>query len=248
MTLISDFISVPGSSAKRRGSVLLQQASRRERTMLMACVSDERGGDAEGGDGEAYAVGRMQGWYRETAMDLGLSGCSETRMERELGNCLQSMKEELMAWAGIKKESREISFTGILACGCRFWLFQLGNTRAYLMNHYFMRPHIRRLTSGEQGVLLGGKDKPEYSIQVRSGSLEDGAGILLCSDGLYGFVPEHVLKECLFPREISQSRQIGKRLGELAQEAVRRGCTDHISAVYLKSQGGKDAGKEDKPY
>lgn len=246
MMLISGFISVPGSAAERSDSVMLQQASRGGETVLMACVCDEKRGD--GRDWQPYAVARLQGWYREAAMELGLAGCSDVRMEKELGTCLRNMDAEREDCGEVSKVGRDMSLTGILVCGARFWLFHRGNTRAYLMNQYFMHPHIRCLTCAEHSAAVkdkqrnGGKEDGRMP-DVRSGILQKGTGILLCTDGLYGFAAENRMKECLCPRDISREQQIGKRLGELEQEARRRGCADHISAVYIKVQEGLYGGK-----
>ena len=232
MKFISDFIAMGGGEGRRRGSVLLQQVSGEKETVLFACVCDDEGRTGGEMEPDGYAVMRLQDWYREEAAHLSLSGCSDARILRSLSSCLEQLTEELSAYSEKKKVNMQLSATGILLCGGRFWLFHRGvGTAAFLMNQYFLRPHIRCLTGG----IRENTSVQEGSLQ--SGSLQSGTGILLCSDSLYGFVPDHVLRDCLSPAQISRDIQVSKRLGELAGEARRRGSGEYITAVYVKAGG-----------
>ena len=234
MKFISDFIAVECGEGIRRGSVLLQQISGERETVLFACVCEGEGWTDNENGPDGYAVMRLQDWYREEAAHLSLSGCSDSRILKSLSSCLEHLTQELFSYSEKKKVNLDLSITGILLCGSRFWLFHRGAaTGAYLMNQYFLRPHIRCLTGSAQG-----------DVSVQEGFLQSGTGILLCTYTLYDFVPDRVMRDCLSPEQISRDIQVSKRLGELAEEAQRRGSDAYIGAVYIKLEGRLDGYSE----
>lgn len=241
MKLISDVISVQGSGPQGGDSVLLQQAVKGEDSALLSCVCRTVCGAGEG-NMSAYMTGRLKAWYRETGLSLCGGGCKGFRLEKALALCLKNAGKEVGEFAEKKALSLGISLTGVLIWGSRFWLFHAGETRAYVLNHYFGHPHIRQLTQdrrpGSGKASLDREEKifrgNDMCVGIRSGSLQSGVGILICTEGLYGAVPPSLIRQCLDPGEIYREQQIGRRLGELAGEALRKGCDDDISAVYIR--------------
>ncbi len=59
-----------------------------------------------------------------------------------------------------------------------------------------------------------------------------GQGLLLASDGFYKALSEELIGEALSGR-INGREGLEKRLRTLAEEGMKRGSKDHISAVYL---------------
>lgn len=241
MKLISDVIAVQGSLPQGYDSVLLQQAAKGEDSALLSCVCRTLC-SGRNGDMAAYIMGRLQDWYREKGLSLCGGEGKDARMEKALLQCLEYTGEELKYFAEKKTVSYEISLTGVLIWGSRFWLFHMGTTRAYLLNRCFGRAHMRQLTRDcrtGRGMVLQDRDEETegvtgWDVGIQAGSLQSGVGILLCTEGFYGSVSRTLVSQCLDPGQISRERQISKRLGELAEEALREGCRDDISAVYIK--------------
>lgn len=66
------------------------------------------------------------------------------------------------------------------------------------------------------------------------GRLEADIELLLATEGFYGVLPETVMKEGLFVREIEEEKQMEKRLRELGRESERLGGTD-IGSIMIRT-------------
>ena len=68
------------------------------------------------------------------------------------------------------------------------------------------------------------------------GVLKPGEGILLCTDGFRRCVTVEELRAVMNPGELAGEEQIGRRLKEIGETCMKRGETDNLSAVYVKTE------------
>lgn len=77
------------------------------------------------------------------------------------------------------------------------------------------------------GSAMGGGDmgrdgRERRQLQTKWGSMEMGIGILLASESFFGAVPREDMQNCLWVKNIRDSRQTQKRIQELGRAARRR--------------------------
>jgi protein phosphatase len=84
---------------------------------------------------------------------------------------------------------------------------------------------------------VGGSDRPDVVEQ----ELRPGDRLLLCSDGLHGYVPESAIRRVLAGRGVPE--QIARRLVELA---LKGEALDNVSAVVIEV-GGRAGVEERRP-
>lgn len=206
-------------------SLVLQQLVHRKKNepFLFSCIAV---GELQGkGLYNAHFVEQMTEWFRTEGRKL-LFGRKQNQfeeIERELRKEIMRVDEELSAYVRAKglEEVKRISVIGLLCVRNRFWLFQRGETRAYLLNAKFDRANCRSLL---------GTDNKQLTIQ--SGMMEPGIGLLLATEDFVAKLSKGQLEECLSVRELQGVSGIHRRLAELGAQARQEGARN-MGAVLL---------------
>ena len=236
MQYLSSVYWCRGSEAeKNQDSVALHQVLTRRGRVLMATVCDGMGGVFSGETASGYAAEQLQEWYYTELLLMIRKRKRFWVIRRSLDRLVFHMQRQLQRYAAREEISLGTTMTVLVVWEKTFLLWHLGGSRAYRLSGRGME----RLTTdhamgeGKLTKCLGsfGHFVPEHKMGV----LEPGEGILLCSDGFRRRVPKRELAASLYPRELVEEEQIGRRLKEIGRVCMRRGEKDNLSAIYVKT-------------
>lgn len=205
-------------------SLVLQQLVHRKKNepFLFSCITV--GAPQGKGLYNAHFVEQMTEWFRTEGRKLllGRKQHQFEEIERELCKKIVQIDGELSAYARAKcEEEKQISVIGLLCVRNRFWLFQRGETKAYLLNIKFDRANCRSLLR---------TDNKQLTIQ--SGMMEANIGLLLTTEEFAAKLSKEQLGECLSVREIRGISSLHRRLAELGAQAMQNGARN-MGAVLL---------------
>ena len=204
-------------------ALLLQQYVCRGVPVCLGCICGGEGREA------GIAGGLFTGGLLEEFRGFRLLKAVEKR-EKFLGRMERQLYESRKRCGA----SGDFWTAGILCIGERFLLFSEGAARIVLCNAGFGRPALQEIMGG--GIMGGsgmgteatggdnmGRDGGERrQLQTKWGSMEMEIGILLASESLFGAVPREDMQNCLWVKNIRDSRQTQKRVQELGRAARRR--------------------------
>lgn len=211
------------NSSKEEGtqhsSVLLVQVKRKHTPILFACICDTDTSLKEGGIISGYVTEQLQKWFYQKCSQNSIS---QKQLERELQRELYNIYLEAQEFSSKKDYKILISLVGILMIGHQFLWIQKGDCRGYLLNQRFLRAHISKIDAAQE--------------RVTRGYVQNGIGILLCTEGFEYEITKEVMKECLVPSDITEEIQISKRLNELSLARIQSEAMYErsASAIYIK--------------
>lgn len=223
MKIISSYIWQNSGKEAREGtqhaSVLLIQIERNYTPILFGCICDSGTSLKEGGMISGYVTEQLQKWFYQKCHQYGVG---QKQLENELQRQLYTIGLEVNAFCSKKNCKLHISLVGILMVGHQFWWIQKGDCKGYLLNQRFLRAHISEIEATE-----------EY---VTRGYMQNGIGILLCTEGFKHGITEEMIKECLLPPDITEEIQISKRLNELSLVRIQSDTKykRNASGIYIK--------------
>lgn len=219
-------------------ALLLQQYVCRGVPVCLGCICGGEGREA------GIAGGLFTGRLLEEFRGFRLLKAVEKR-EKFLGRMERQLYESRKRCGA----PGDFWIAGILCIGERFLLFSEGAARIVLCNAGFGRPALQEIMGGGimggsgmgGGILEGsgmareamggggmggdnmGRDGGERrQLQTKWGSMEMEIGILLASESIFGAVPREDMQNCLWVKNIRDSRQTQKRVQELGRAARRR--------------------------
>lgn len=199
---------------------------------VWVAVADGLGGAAGGAEASrtglrAFAVAALDG----AAEDL------EQRVRRAFVAASNSVREQ----SAVVPALRGMATTLVAAAFAsdRAMVGHVGDSRAYLLRG----GALRRLTEDHASKddrnrllrCLGGS--VDQTADVTSLALEDGDRLMLCSDGVWGYVPESSLLESLGARDPQAAA------GKLVAAALQRGGPDNATAIVVDVVPGAEPGK-----
>lgn len=123
----------------------------------------------------------------------------------------------------------------------RYYLFHIGDGRAYLQRKVVFFKGFKKLTKdhgNERGLCKCLGLNREWQPDFYTGKCRVG-GILLCTDGFYRQYDKNLWKSCLAFEKLRDEVAISKRLREVASYNIRHKETDNISALYTGWIGEK---------
>lgn len=221
MKIISGYIWQNSSKEEgiQHSSVLLVQVKRKHTPILFACICDTGTSLKEGGIVSGYVTEQLQKWFYEKCWQNDIS---QKQLERELQRELNIIDLEAQEFSNKKEYKIPISLVGILMIGHQFLWIQKGECKGYLLNQRFLRAHISKIDVAQE--------------RVTRGYVQNGVGILLCTEGFEYEITKEMMKECLMPPDITEEIQISKRLTELSLARIQSKAMNerNASAIYIK--------------
>ncbi|MDE6926824.1 MAG: hypothetical protein K2P59_16505 [Acetatifactor sp.] len=184
-------------------ALLLQQYVCRGVPVCLGCICGGESREA------GMAGGLFTGQLREEFCGSDLLKAVENR-ER----FLRGMERQLCKSRESCGAPTDFRTAGILCVGERFLLFSQGEVKIVLCNAGFGRPALQEI--------MGGKGEERQRLRIQWGSMEMGIGILLASESLYRAIPQEDMENCLWVKNINDSRQTQKRVQELGRAAEKR--------------------------
>lgn len=213
-----------------KDALLLQQIRMKKVPICFACISEDLCPLEQGETVGGYLTRRLLSWFSDRGRYLCSITQDDKQIKAELHQQLTQIQKELEDFGEKKERNLFGSVTGVLMAGTSFWMFHKGDSRIYLLNQRFYQPHVR---------ILVGEDKKIIdhipNLEIISGNLQGGLGILLCTFKWYDAIQEEQFRECLDMKEVMQDAQIQKRLKELTRSVGYPNQIIDGSAVLVKT-------------
>lgn len=213
-------------------------------------VSDGMGGLEHGGETSAYvkeAIPQLlASYYSEELRSGDVKNAAESLL-----NCVQLLSDHLFLQANHPSYFQYgATLAGVFLHRDKAIFICLGDSRGYRLPKYKKNPVQITEDMNVAGILVrnGEMTKEEAAESEASSRLtafvgmpspatpeahivdvKPGDRLLLCSDGLYGMVPERDLA-----RQMRSSRSPDKVCQRLIAGAIQNGGRDNISAVYIR--------------
>ncbi len=214
-------------------------------------VADGMGGHKGGKTASRYAIKQISDFLSPQRLDI-LAARNILKLEDQLVTCLTNTSERIYESALADHRLKGMGTTAVVAIiiGNLLHIAHVGDSRAYLYSNDKLRllttdhSYVNYLVySGEltpeeamkspfrskltQALGMPRLTKPEYGAF----SIKENDMLLLCSDGLWGMLPDDQIFTTL--RHFKALEQIVEKL---IHEAIRGGGEDNITAVIYRHQ------------
>lgn len=230
-----------GMAAVDQDSVVLLQTLTARGRVLMAAVCDGMGGPAYGERVSGYVTQRLQEWFYESLLRAIRKKKPYWVVRRSMDRLVFHMQEQIALHGAKAGVSAGTAMTVTVMREKTYLLWHLGDSRAYRIRigtkgapgkriERLTADHVSRKGKLTKCVGSFGFARPDF----RLGTLCDGQGLLLCSDGFYRAVDEAELADVLGAGRLKEEEQAARRLREIGGACIRRGERDDLSAVYIQ--------------
>lgn len=223
--------------------------------LLMAVVCDGMGGLQKGEVASAAAVRTFGGWFDGNLDRLpALCGRGFEPVRHQWEDLIRDLHSRLLAYARDRRVQLGTTLTAFLACGSRYLTVNVGDSRIYENQR-----QLRQLTQDQSlvareiasGRITGeeARHHPQRNVLLQclgagaavtpvftEGTLLSGAVYLLCSDGFVHELSPAELGEALLPLRLGTREAMTETLTGLTETCKRRGETDNITAVLVKTR------------
>lgn len=209
-------------------SLVLQQLVYRRRKVhvLFTCLCT-----AEKEGGNSYFGRQLDAWFQNVGRELLVANRgNEEKMKEQLAIIIRQIDEEIAVNKRCNRSvpKSNISVAGILCVADYYLLFYRGSMKVYLLNYRFGKTNCRQLAEPD-------KESDKEDLQMISGRMEQGIGLLLGTKDFGKGLAENEIGECLSVKKLKDAG-IGKRhLQELGQASVQNGG-QHVGAVLLVTE------------
>ncbi|MEM9955443.1 MAG: protein phosphatase 2C domain-containing protein [Chloroflexota bacterium] len=213
-----------------------------QRSIGIYMVADGIGGMAEGGEASKIAI--------QTAMQEMTTHINQQDDPDEIANWLQSaanMAHRAIQLQQSKKDSQGTTLVMAAVLSDTAYFINIGDSRAYLLRDNNLRQITKDHTIAEvfvdQGIIEPEEklDHPYSHVLSQAVGVEDISGdifvegvldgdyLILCSDGLYGFVDDNTIINIISTAESPQDAS-----DQLMQKANQAGGKDNIAVIVIK--------------
>ncbi len=228
--LTAHFWSPGLSGTKNQDSLFVLKLGSRWGELVFTAVCDGIGGLSQGELASGFVTEKLIGLIYDRLIDeLGRGRWKLAA--NAVYRCLYESCRQLKAYGDEKAVS--LGTTLVFACilGGKAMLFHSGDSRIYKLSGKRLKNLFPDdLKDGKLSAAIGSMEPKMPAMKMIR--LFPGQGLLLASDGFYRAVPEKTVGEV-----ISGERRgkvgLEKRLRALADEGMKKGGHDHISAVYV---------------
>lgn len=234
------YVYETGKRAENEDALLFRCSLLSKGELLFAAVCDGMGGMERGMEASAFCIREMETWFDRQLIPCI---CGNDRGESRLADAIRSkgfLLYRQMNRALFERMRTENTAMGTTALMCivyrgRYYLFHIGDSRAYLLGKGMYGFLCRQLTKdhgNEQGLSKCLGLNREWKPDFHSGRLGK-RGMLLCTDGFFRKFDRNVWKRCLDKKKLKDEKCICKRLREVADYNIRQKEGDNISAIYM---------------
>lgn len=214
--------------------VVLQVLTSRGR-VLMAAVCDGMGGLDMGECASGYVTEELITWFYDSLLDAVGKKKHLWVIRRSMERKVYQIQSRLQRYAGKHTLAMGSTLSLLLLWEKRYLLWHLGDSRIYhlygrrknrislLTKDHACGNNILTKCVGSFGFFM-----PDFKM----GTVKDGEGFLICSDGFWRRVKKVEIGDVLAPFQMTKKRG-ERRLQEVGDAVMRRGETDNLSAVYI---------------
>lgn len=241
------YVYETGKREENQDALLFRSSLLSMGRLWFAAVCDGMGGMSHGTEASALCIREMEAWFdRELICCL----CGRNKKAKDLERAIKAKGFMLyrrmngMLFEKMRMEKKPMGTTAVMCIvyNGKYYLFHIGDSRAYMLEKTFGRFFLRQLTKdhgNENGLwrCLGlNRDwKPDFfrgSIGRR--------GLLICTDGFFRKYNKEIWKKCLNAKKLKNEAAVMKRLKEIAFYNMRQGEKDNISAIYMGWENGNE--------
>lgn len=202
-------------------SLLLKSGRIKKANAMLGVVCDGVGSLADGGFASGIAVKMLSDWFNNVK--------SIKRIGLALRDEVLSINSYIVEEAKKRSLDTASTLTALLLVESDYYITHIGDSRIYCYND----GAFTILTSDDvtkSGKLTGYIGKYDIFLQYSEGTAIDKV-FLICSDGLYNRISEHVLE-----KEINSwnKRSSKEPLERLAQHVIELGEKDNISLAFMR--------------
>lgn len=246
MKIISKAITDKGIyKTMNQDSILLMQANTGYKQLTLAVVCDGMGGLQKGEVASSYVIHTFEKWFEEECLY-----CED--ILKSINTLLIDDHEALKEYGKKNHLQCGTTCTGILIIDTTYYLFNIGDSRIYLLDQDIFQLTIDD-TYLEQERRKGQKyyekvlNHPQRNAlvqcigatqtihpQLQKGTIQDHTVFLLCSDGFRHKIHELEMLNFLQWNNLKTEKDIQKSIVYLIHLNKQRMEKDNISAIVLK--------------
>lgn len=237
------YVYETGKRAENEDALFFRSSLFAEGELAFGAICDGMGGMKKGREASYLCIREMEAWYDRQLVPLignGKKGQKSLKMPiKSKGFTLyRQINRTLFEKMRLKGEVMGTTAIMCVIYKGRYYLFHIGDSRAYLIQRSMGLFSFRLLTR-DHGNIKGlsrclGLNR-EWKPDFKTGKVGK-KGILLCTDGFWRGFDLKVWKKCLNPIKLKDQTSIGKRLKEIADYNMRKGEKDNLSAIYICSE------------
>lgn len=238
--MVFGYVYETGKRVRNEDALLFRSSLFAGGELTYAAVCDGMGGTGNGMEASYFCIREIEAWYdRQLIPLIGTCGLQSKDIKAAVKskgfNLYRQINREL--FEQMRHTGKSLGTTAIM-CAIykgRYYLFHIGDSRAYLLWDYGGIFRCRRLTrdhGNEKGLSKCLGLNREWKPDFKTGRIGKG-GMLLCTDGFWRRAERKIWKSCINPAKMKEESVIGKRLKEIADYNMRRGEKDNISAIYV---------------
>lgn len=241
-------------------SMLLMQAETSMGEVLFAAICDGMGGLAKGELASAELTLALADWFRQDFPALLEKGFQPSALREQWSEIVERQNRRISRYSSENGLRMGTTLVGLLCLGERYFIINVGDSRLYLVedqlyqlthDHTLVQREVdlgrltpeQALTDSRRSMLLqcigaGEQVKPDFFV----GTLEENQLFLLCCDGFRHVMSAEEFCDYLYgDGEERTEEELKETLMEMTEEIKRRGETDNISAIVIRT-GKKQKG------
>lgn len=257
---IMDFIVSMATDAGIRGKInqdrmFAERVGTSYGPLSFALICDGMGGLEKGEVASSVLVQAFSEWFRNFARELPEGGIEDYIIRRQWSDIVDRINAWILEYSRKYRCRMGTTVTAILLSRERYYLMNIGDTRAYEMTSHGMCQLTVDHTLVQQEVEKGnltkeqGEGAPMKNVLTRCvgveaeaypdlffGDTKAGAVYLLCSDGFRHCISEPEIVSQIYSNDRSQNME--GRLELLIALNRQRGETDNISVIAVQCIDG----------
>lgn len=253
MIWIPSYITDIGTSRKvNQDSLMIRIAETKRGQMAIAAVADGMGGLQDGELASKQVVLHLARWFENVFPRRVKQNPDGEFLERDLVRILSNEEKRLLEYAEEKNEMLGTTLTAVIIIENYYFMIHVGDSRCYLLSrenvkqlsedHTFLAQEVRM---GRMTLEESQRDKRKniltecigvnegFHYQYRSGKLQPGDAILLCSDGFWHRLEKPDLENIVDRNSREIDKSLEQKLQTLDTQVKEKGEKDNITAVVL---------------
>ncbi len=231
-------------------SLLIRKGNIRKDEFALLAVADGMGGFARGEDASLQAVDQLDQWWRSQLSGLLFAGLDWVRLRNSLVVAVENINWSLYSKYSHMQNGKDRAGTTLTLAFLyqrQYLILQVGDSRAYAVKGGMLLPLTKDQTWCRREIEAGRLTEQEaqthpmrhvlistlgvtsdYELDEYKGKLNEGVGLLLCSDGFYGEMDNHL------PDSFSKNTPVQTILDEAAARIRKGKAQDNLSAILLR--------------
>ena len=240
--MVFGYVYETGLRPNNQDALLVRSTKLSQGELVMAVVCDGMGGEECGEQASYECVQYLDCWFDRELLPVFMNDNYKFHEKRNIirtkGNsAFYQINQKLFHMMRTNMGRMGTTVSMLILYGTYYFWFHLGDSRIYFVHSVFGKTYfLQKTTDHAVGHRLRrclglNKDyRPDfyYGITICK-------NFVLCTDGFSNMFDPNIWSMCLTTKCMIENRRISRRLKELAEDNLRRGETDNISAIWIKT-------------